>query len=176
MLQKVAANVDNVAADLCFRASEVRWLLMKIFFCYCRYFCRYLLCTSINIVIPYLRHFSSFVPKIYDFERRIDVNNMRKLLYYKNFRIGVFFWKEVDCAEDCAESELIRNSCEFDFQPIHYLFCFACRSLFIVQFVDGFFNVLTHVFLGIYSESIYSFLFIKFKPIFYIYVVFIIFI
>ncbi len=32
MLQKVAANVDNVAADLCFRASEVRWLLMKIFF------------------------------------------------------------------------------------------------------------------------------------------------
>ena len=41
MMQKVAANVDNVAADLCFRASEVRWLLMKIFFCYCRYFCRY---------------------------------------------------------------------------------------------------------------------------------------
>ena len=40
MMQKVAANVDNVAADLCFRASEVRWLLMKIFFCYCRYFCR----------------------------------------------------------------------------------------------------------------------------------------
>ena len=32
MMQKVAANVDNVAADLCFRASEVRWLLMKIFF------------------------------------------------------------------------------------------------------------------------------------------------
>ena len=32
MIQKVAANVDNVAADLCFRASEVRWLLMKIFF------------------------------------------------------------------------------------------------------------------------------------------------
>ena len=31
-MQKVAANVDNVAADLCFRASEVRWLLMKIFF------------------------------------------------------------------------------------------------------------------------------------------------
>ena len=65
MMQKVAANVDNVAADLCFRASEVRWLLMKIFFCYCRYFCRYFLCTSINIVMPYLRHFSSFVPKIF---------------------------------------------------------------------------------------------------------------
>ena len=26
-----------------------------------------------NIVMPYLRHFSSFVPKIYDFERRIGV-------------------------------------------------------------------------------------------------------
>jgi len=32
MLQKVAANVSFAAADLCFRASEVRWLLMKIFF------------------------------------------------------------------------------------------------------------------------------------------------
>ena len=94
MMQKVAANVDNVAADLCFRASEVRWLLMKIFFCYCRYFCRYFLCTSINIVMPYLRHFSSFVPKIYDFERRIGVNNMRKLLYYNNFRMGVFFFEK----------------------------------------------------------------------------------
>ena len=36
MLQKVAAMVNKVAADLRFRASEVRWLLMKIFFCYCR--------------------------------------------------------------------------------------------------------------------------------------------
>ena len=53
------------------------------------------LCTSINIVIPYLRHVSSFVPKIYDFERRIGVNNMRKLLYYNNFRVSVFFLKKV---------------------------------------------------------------------------------
>ncbi len=44
--------------------------------------------------MPYLRHFGAFVPKIYDFERRIGVNNMRKLLYYKNFRIGVFFLKK----------------------------------------------------------------------------------
>ena len=29
MLQKVAAMVDKVAADLCFRASKVRWLLPK---------------------------------------------------------------------------------------------------------------------------------------------------
>ena len=54
--------------------------------------------------MPYLRHFSSFVPKIYDFERRIGVNNMRKLLYYKNFRVGVFFLKKVSSREDCAES------------------------------------------------------------------------
>ena len=32
MLQKVAAMVNKVAADLGFRAYEVRWLLMKIFF------------------------------------------------------------------------------------------------------------------------------------------------
>ena len=32
MLQKVAANVDNVAADLGFRAYEVRWLLKRKFF------------------------------------------------------------------------------------------------------------------------------------------------
>ena len=93
-MQKVAANVDNVAADLCFRASEVRWLLMKIFFALAASSAADFLCTSINIVMPYLRHFSSFAPKIYDFERRIGVNNMRKLLYYKNFRIGVFFLKK----------------------------------------------------------------------------------
>ena len=32
MLQKVAANVRFVAADLCFMACKVRWILMKIFF------------------------------------------------------------------------------------------------------------------------------------------------
>ena len=32
MLQKVAAMVDKVAADLGFRAYEVRWILIKIFF------------------------------------------------------------------------------------------------------------------------------------------------
>ena len=28
---------------------------------------------------------------------------MRKLLYYKNFRVGVFFLKKVSSREDCAE-------------------------------------------------------------------------
>ena len=65
MMQKVAANVDNVAADLCFRASEVRWLLMKIFFAIAASSAADFLCTSINIVMPYLRHCSSFVPKIF---------------------------------------------------------------------------------------------------------------
>ena len=32
MLQKVAAILGKVAADLCFRASKVRWLLIKKFF------------------------------------------------------------------------------------------------------------------------------------------------
>ncbi|MBQ8831883.1 MAG: hypothetical protein IJ000_00115 [Paludibacteraceae bacterium] len=32
MLQKVAAMVDKGAADLGFRAYEVRWLLHKMFF------------------------------------------------------------------------------------------------------------------------------------------------
>ena len=32
MLQKVAAKVNKVAADLCFRASKVRWLLHKKYF------------------------------------------------------------------------------------------------------------------------------------------------
>ena len=32
MLQKVAAMVDKVAADLCFRASKLRWLLPEKYF------------------------------------------------------------------------------------------------------------------------------------------------
>ena len=32
MLQKVAAEVDFVAADLCFMAYEVRWLLPEKYF------------------------------------------------------------------------------------------------------------------------------------------------
>ena len=32
MLQKVAAIIDKVAADLCFGASKVRWLLHKKYF------------------------------------------------------------------------------------------------------------------------------------------------
>ena len=34
MLQKVAATIKKVAADLCFMACEVRWILIKIFFAF----------------------------------------------------------------------------------------------------------------------------------------------
>ena len=124
MLQKVAANVSFAAADLCFRASEVRCLLMKIFFAlaatsaaclllnYNDLFLDYndlllekqyqqlarqsTLCRAQGIslyiiVVLNLRRFSVFVPKIGDFERKIGVNDMRKLLYYNHFRVSVFF-------------------------------------------------------------------------------------
>ena len=124
MLQKVAANVYNVAADLCFRASEARLLLQRQIFAvaatsaaclllnyndllldgndlllekqYQQLARQSTLCRAQGIslyiiVVLNLRRFCVFVPKIYDFERRIGVNNMRKLLYYKNFRVSVFF-------------------------------------------------------------------------------------
>ena len=42
-----------------------------------------------------LRRFSVFAPKIGDFERKTGVNEIRKLLYYNNFRVSVFFLKKV---------------------------------------------------------------------------------
>jgi hypothetical protein len=40
MVQKVAAMIENVAADLAKKPSEVRWLLQRKKFYYCRYLCR----------------------------------------------------------------------------------------------------------------------------------------
>ena len=91
MLQKVAAMVNKVAADLRFRACKVRWLLMKIFFAIAASSAAIFCVPLYNIVMPYLRHFGSFAPKIGDFERKIGANDMRKLLYYNNFRVSVFF-------------------------------------------------------------------------------------
>ena len=64
MMQKVAAMVDKVAADLGLMASKVRSLLPEKYFeiaatsaaCFC--------VPLYNIVMPYLRHFVVFVPKI----------------------------------------------------------------------------------------------------------------
>ena len=47
MLQKVAAMVDKVAADLCFRICKVRWILIKIFFALAASSAAIFLCTSI---------------------------------------------------------------------------------------------------------------------------------
>ena len=64
MLQKVAAMVNKVAADLRFRACKVRWLLMKIFFAIAASSAAIFCAPLYNIVMPYFRHFGSFVPKI----------------------------------------------------------------------------------------------------------------
>ena len=129
MLQKVAAIVNKVAADLCFRASKARLLLHKKFFEFAatsaaclllddndlllekqyqqlarqsyaeqsfnrreiRTLCRAQGISLYIIGMLNLRRFSVFAPKIGDFERKIGANDMRKLLYYNNFRVGVFF-------------------------------------------------------------------------------------
>ena len=103
MLQKVAAMVNKVAADLRFRACKVRWLLMKIFFAIAASSAAIFCVPLYNIVMPYLRHFSSFAPKIGDFGEYNGIYNTRKLLYYRGFRMGVFFWKKFSSREDCAE-------------------------------------------------------------------------
>ena len=59
--------VNKVAVDLRFRVSKVRLLLSEKYFeiaatsaaCFC--------VPLYNIVMPYLRHFGSFVPKICEF-------------------------------------------------------------------------------------------------------------
>ena len=120
MLQKVAAIVNKVAADLCVMASKVRLLLHKKFFEFAATsaaclllddndlllekqhqqlarqstLCRAQGISLYIIVVLNLRRYSVFAPKIGDFERKIGANDMRKLLYYNNFRISVFFLKK----------------------------------------------------------------------------------
>ena len=49
--------------------------------------------TSLYIIgMLNLRRFCVFAPKIGDFERKIGANDTRKLLYYNNFRMSVFFF------------------------------------------------------------------------------------
>ena len=63
MLQKVAAKVDFVAADLGLMASEVRWLLPKKYFDFAATSAACLLCLYIIEVLNTQR-FSVFVPNI----------------------------------------------------------------------------------------------------------------
>ncbi len=114
MLQKVAANVDNVAADLCFRASEVRWLLMKIFFSIAATSAADLLLDeNINNIAPestssgargtslYIigvlntQRFGAFVLKNGDFCGMNGAYSMQKYLYYNHFCMVDFFEKSL---------------------------------------------------------------------------------
>ena len=71
MLQKVAAILGKVAADLCFMVSNMRLLLPEKYFEFAATYAANLgfvyLVPLYNIVMPYLRHFGSFVPKICEF-------------------------------------------------------------------------------------------------------------
>ena len=67
MLQKVAAMVDKIVADLGLIASKVRLLLYKKFFILAASSAAIFCVPLYIIVMPYLRHFGSFVPKICEF-------------------------------------------------------------------------------------------------------------
>ena len=67
MLQKVAAMVNKIAADLGLIASKVRLLLHKKFFILAASSAA-IFCVPLYIVVmPYLRHYSRFVPKVCEF-------------------------------------------------------------------------------------------------------------
>ena len=65
MLQKVAAMVDKIAADLGLIASKVRLLLHKKFFILAASSAAIFCVPLYIIVMLYLRHFGDFVPKIH---------------------------------------------------------------------------------------------------------------
>ena len=67
MLQKVAAMVDKIAADLGLIASKVRLLLHKKFFILAASSAAIFCVPLYIIVMPYLRHFGALVPKICEF-------------------------------------------------------------------------------------------------------------
>ena len=112
MLQKVAAMVDKVAAYLHFIACEMRWILIKIFLALAASSADFL-CASI--------YYSNAVSSAFCCFCAEDWRNWRKKWYIQQTEAPVlqeltrewFFWKEFVCAEynaeDCAESEVIRN-------------------------------------------------------------------
>ena len=59
--------MNKVAADLGFRAYEVRWLLPEKYFEIAATSAADFFVPLYYIVLPYLRHFGSFVPKICEF-------------------------------------------------------------------------------------------------------------
>lgn len=73
-----------------------------------------------NIVVQNLRRFSVFAPKIVVFRGLNDIYNTRKYLYYKSFRVGVFFLKKFSRAEDYAENVNLARNNEY---RLFHLFC-----------------------------------------------------
>ena len=63
MLQKVAAMVDKIAADLGFRAYEVRWFLHEKYFDFSATSAACLLCLYIIGVLN-IQRYSIFMPNI----------------------------------------------------------------------------------------------------------------
>ena len=106
--------VDKVAADLCFRASKLRWLLPEKYFDFAASSAAGLLLDdNINnlrpnqppralkepslyiIVVLNTQRLGAFVLNIGAFCGNEDIYDMWKLLYYKHLRVGVFFLKKV---------------------------------------------------------------------------------
>ena len=56
-----------------------------------------------NIVLPYFRHFGSFVPKIGEFSGNVHIYSKREVLKINRFPLVVFFRKKFSRAESCAE-------------------------------------------------------------------------
>lgn len=59
--------VNEVAADLCFRVSKVRWLLHKKYFEIAASSTAGFCLLLYHIVLPYFRHYGCFVPKVGEF-------------------------------------------------------------------------------------------------------------
>ena len=55
------------------------------------------------IVLPYLRHYSAFVPKIGVFSGKVDTQSKREILKINRFPLVVFFRRKFSRAESCAE-------------------------------------------------------------------------
>ena len=73
MLQKVAAIVNKIAADLGLMASKVRSLLPEKYFEIAATSAATLCVPLYIIVLPYFRHFGSFVPKIGEFRKKFGI-------------------------------------------------------------------------------------------------------
>ena len=85
--------MDEVAADLYFRASKERWLLHKKYFKIAVSSTAVFCVPLYNIVMPYLRHCASFVPKIW--ERKREYATRGKCSVYYASRMRVFMKKSI---------------------------------------------------------------------------------